>query len=233
MCWVSYKLVLCLCRLCSVCVLSHVRLLATPWSLAYQAPLSLWSSRQEHWSGLPRPPPGDLPHPGIEPTAPVSPVLARRILYHWAPWQAQTLLVLWGKWIFSLYNTCGLAEPVGSYLQRPTGETFTVTALCGRWWKGTGLARHHSAGILSRRTVPDFGKAFRSDCLLLWVSSWSQKAGSYLETGVRTGWGRLFLKGVSVSSQSFWKEVDSGWEKEKVGHRLKGGEKIPFPSQTV
>ena len=41
-----------------------------------QAPLSMEFFRQEHWSGLPFPPPGDLPNSGIEPTSPVSPVLA-------------------------------------------------------------------------------------------------------------------------------------------------------------
>ena len=42
--------------------------LATPWTVANQALLSIVFSRQEHWSGLPCPPPGDLPNPGIEPT---------------------------------------------------------------------------------------------------------------------------------------------------------------------
>ena len=55
--------------------LSCVRLLATPWTVAYQAPLSVGFSRQEYWSGLPFPPPGELPDPGIEPMSPVSPAL--------------------------------------------------------------------------------------------------------------------------------------------------------------
>ena len=46
------------------------------WTAARQAPLSVGFSRQEYWSGLPFPPPGDLPDPGIEPTSPVSPALA-------------------------------------------------------------------------------------------------------------------------------------------------------------
>ena len=46
--------------------LSRVRLLATPWTMAYQDPLSMGFSRQEYWSGLPFPSPGDLPDPGIE-----------------------------------------------------------------------------------------------------------------------------------------------------------------------
>ena len=46
--------------------LSHVRLFVTPWTVAHQAPLSMGFSRQEYWSGLPFPSPGDLPNPGIE-----------------------------------------------------------------------------------------------------------------------------------------------------------------------
>ena len=51
-------------------LLSRVQLFAAPWTLAYQAPLSIEFSRQEHWSGLPFPSPGDLPNPGIEPGSP-------------------------------------------------------------------------------------------------------------------------------------------------------------------
>ena len=50
-----------------------VQLFATLWTVAHQAPVSMGFSRQEYWSGLPCPPPGDLSDPGIEPTAsPVS-----------------------------------------------------------------------------------------------------------------------------------------------------------------
>jgi len=51
--------------------LSRVRLFATPWTVAYQAPPSMGFSRQECWSGLPFPSPGDLPDPGIEPGSPI------------------------------------------------------------------------------------------------------------------------------------------------------------------
>ena len=47
-----------------------------PWTVAPQAPLSMGFSRQEYWSGLPFPPPGDLPDPEMEPTTPASPALA-------------------------------------------------------------------------------------------------------------------------------------------------------------
>ena len=47
-------------------LLSRVRLFATPWTVAYHAPPSVGFSRQEYWSGLPLPSPGDLPNPGTE-----------------------------------------------------------------------------------------------------------------------------------------------------------------------
>ena len=48
----------------------------TPWTVPCQAPLSMEFSRQEYWSRLPFPPPGDLPDPGIEPMSPLSPAMA-------------------------------------------------------------------------------------------------------------------------------------------------------------
>ena len=56
--------------------LSRVRLSVTLWTAACQAPLSMGFSRQEHWSGLPCPPPGDLLDPGIKPSFPMFPALA-------------------------------------------------------------------------------------------------------------------------------------------------------------
>ena len=50
--------------------LSYVRLFATPWTVVYQAPPSMGFFRQEYWSGLPFPSPGDLPNPGIKPRSP-------------------------------------------------------------------------------------------------------------------------------------------------------------------
>ena len=57
-------------------LLSHVRLFATPWTVAHQAPLSMEFSRQEYWSGLSFAFPGNLPNPGIKPTSLASPVLS-------------------------------------------------------------------------------------------------------------------------------------------------------------
>ena len=56
--------------------LSCVRLFVTPWTIAYQAPLSMGFSRQEYWSGLPFSSPGDLPNPGIESPSPESPAMS-------------------------------------------------------------------------------------------------------------------------------------------------------------
>ena len=58
--------------------LSCVHLFATPWTAARQAPLSLGFSRQESWSGVPFPSPGDLPNPGTKPASPVAASLAGR-----------------------------------------------------------------------------------------------------------------------------------------------------------
>ena len=55
-----------------VCVLSRVRLFATPWTVARQAPLSMGFPRQEYWSGLVFPTSGHLPDPGIKPTTPAA-----------------------------------------------------------------------------------------------------------------------------------------------------------------
>ena len=51
-------------------LLSRVRLFVIPWTVTYQAPPSMEFARQEYWSGLPFPSPGDLPDPGIEPGSP-------------------------------------------------------------------------------------------------------------------------------------------------------------------
>ena len=72
-------------------VLSHfrrVRLSATPWTAALQAPLSTGFSTQESRSGLPCPPPGDPPYPGIKPVTLTSPALAGGFFTSSATWEA-------------------------------------------------------------------------------------------------------------------------------------------------
>ena len=73
---------------CMLSRFSCVRPFATLWTVARQAPLSVGFSRQEYWSGLPCPPPGDLPNPGIKPTSPTPPALASGRLTTSATWES-------------------------------------------------------------------------------------------------------------------------------------------------
>ena len=68
--------------------LSRVRLFVTPWTVAHQAPLSMGFSRQEYWSGLPFPSPGDLPDPGIEPVSLMSIALVGGFFTTNTTWEA-------------------------------------------------------------------------------------------------------------------------------------------------
>ena len=77
---------------CMLGCFCHVGLFMTPWTVAHQAPLSRGFSRQEYWRGLPYPPPGDLPDPGIEPTSLRSPTLADGFFITNAIWEALTKL---------------------------------------------------------------------------------------------------------------------------------------------
>ena len=75
-----------------MCALSlgHAQLFATAWTIAHQAPLSMDVFRQEYWSGLPFPPPRDLPDPGIEPVSLGCPALAGGFFTTSATWEAPT-----------------------------------------------------------------------------------------------------------------------------------------------
>ena len=68
--WISQDLITRQRKKVKVKSLSGVRLFATPWTVAYQTPPSMGFSRQECWSGLPFPSPGDLPDPGIKSGSP-------------------------------------------------------------------------------------------------------------------------------------------------------------------
>ena len=87
------------CLLFSVhaCVLSsfsHVQLFESPWTLAHQAPLSMGCSRQEYWSGLPCPPPGQLPNPTIKPSSLTLPALAGGFFTTSTTWEASPFCVI-------------------------------------------------------------------------------------------------------------------------------------------
>ena len=74
---------------------SRVWLFVTLWTVARQASLSMGSSRQEYWSELPFPPPGDLPKPGMEPTSLMSPASVGMLFTPSATWEALSLSKVW------------------------------------------------------------------------------------------------------------------------------------------
>ena len=80
-------------------------------------------SRQEHGSGLPFPPPGDLPHPGIKPKSPASPALSSG-LYHYATWEAHTELGQVLNMRVSLSETENNAEKRFIRRERPRREGY-------------------------------------------------------------------------------------------------------------
>ena len=69
-------------------LLSCIRLFAIPWTAVYQVPLSMAFSRQEYWSELPFPTPGDLLNPGIKPMFLACPALASRFFTTRVTWEA-------------------------------------------------------------------------------------------------------------------------------------------------
>ena len=71
-----------------VCVFSCVQLFVMPGTVLCQASLSMESSREEYWSRLPCPPPGDLPNPGMEPQSLMSPALTGWFFTPSATWEA-------------------------------------------------------------------------------------------------------------------------------------------------
>ena len=81
-------------RMVCACVLSCfscVQLFVTQWTIAHQAPLSLGFSRQEYWSGLPCPPPGDIPDPELKLAPFTSPAQAGRFFTASATWEPQRM----------------------------------------------------------------------------------------------------------------------------------------------
>ena len=85
-------------------MLSRVRLFATPWTVAYQAPPSMGFSRQEYWSGLLFPSPGNLPNLGIEPTSPAQQVESLPLNHLGSLFNINTLAFYITYLIVTLYN---------------------------------------------------------------------------------------------------------------------------------
>ena len=94
-----------------VCALSHfrsVQLFETLWTVVRQSPLSMGFSRQEYWSGLPCPPPGDLPNPRIKPTSLMSPALAGGFFTPAPPGEGSNQIYLKSKFVDPCisYDSC-------------------------------------------------------------------------------------------------------------------------------
>jgi len=90
LCDLFHEVLICL-FLILVCLLtcfSPVRLFVTLWTVAGKAPLAMGFSRQEYWSGLPCPPPGELPNPGTEPTSLYIACTGGRFFIPSATWEA-------------------------------------------------------------------------------------------------------------------------------------------------
>ncbi|CAI9155108.1 unnamed protein product [Rangifer tarandus platyrhynchus] len=85
-----FQMVVMITTWCILSPFSLARLFVTLWTVAHQTPLSMGFSRQEYWSGLPRPPPEDLPDPGIEPASLMSPALAGRFFTTSTAWEANS-----------------------------------------------------------------------------------------------------------------------------------------------
>ena len=106
---IRYKLIKLEVYVCVLSCFSHVQLFMTLWTVAYQAPLSIGLSKQEYQSGLPCPPPGDLPDPAVKPTCLMSPSLAGSffttsatweapIYVHSLAWSTMQYWIRWGKY---------------------------------------------------------------------------------------------------------------------------------------
>ena len=90
----------------------------TPWTVARQAPLSMEFSRQEYWTGLPCPPPGDLPNPGMESKSLISPSSADRFFTTSATWEARRTVQSFLKKLKLPYDAA--IPPLGIHPEKTT-----------------------------------------------------------------------------------------------------------------
>ena len=126
---------------CILCRFSHVRLFATLWTVAHQPPLSMGFSRQEYWSGLPCPPPGDLSNPGIKSASLTSPALAGGFFTASATWEACSLLQHPALTCTPLES---LAQPPPPTPTPPTAalsDACVPAHICFQQWSGRSLRR--------------------------------------------------------------------------------------------
>ena len=106
--------------------LSCVRLFVTPWTVDHQDPLSMVLSRQEYWSGLPFPTPGDFPNPEIELTSLASPVLACGFFTTRATWEAQWVIISNSDTVILTLRFTNMPAGQGPPLAEPPRDTGMV-----------------------------------------------------------------------------------------------------------
>ena len=109
---------------CMLSCFSRVQLFAVPCTVAQQTPLSTGFSRQEYWSGLPRPPPGAPPSPGVEPASLMSPSFTGGFVTPSATWRA-SLVAQSAK----IACNAGLIPESGRFLEEGNGEPFQSCCL--------------------------------------------------------------------------------------------------------
>ena len=142
--------------MCVIHCFSHVCLFATLYTIARQSLLSIGFSRQEYWGGLPRPPPGDLPHPGIKPVSLMSPELAGVFFTTRATWEAP---LNWDLWKKELTQQAGV-----SYTSYITMKDFLL-------WLGTYLLEYFWNDLIMFCML-DASSVQSLSCVQLFVTPW-------------------------------------------------------------
>ena len=136
--------------------LSHVRLFATPWTVAYQAPPTMVFSRQEYWSGLPFPSPGEPPNPGIEPRDQtlVSHIGGRHFNL-WATRVAWIISILTSVWLLPFTSTgrqCLEIQLPGVLIAFTHGVYLCVPSKGLPWDKGSYLSPGYTPSMMTAYT---------------------------------------------------------------------------------
>ena len=167
---------------------------ATPWTVAHRAPLSKGFSRQEYWSKLPFPSPGDLPHPGTEPLSLMSPALAGRFFIISGCEDEMSLSVWQGDVYLKAGSPHSLPhlKPWGQ--TRPTNEKARVVQPAGRFW-------------VTPSDCPHF-ISLPGQALFLRSTAQGVQVGSLDVSG------RLHVVGVWDQVRETWSEE---WERERGG----------------
>ena len=176
MCICVYICCVCLCPVTQPCLTFR-----DTWTVALQAPLSMWFPRQEYWCGLPLPPPGDLPNPGIKPMSVESPALAGGFSTPSTTWEAHTFVQ------FTLIVNPRRQNVRDSILGVRKFRLISATLLKYIFYKDENIC-----------TVAEVGKTLSEDvqCLEAIWEGLTEEVTLYLPFKFKVG--RTFYKGISV-----------------------------------